>query len=45
MVSNNKNKQSDESLSDVNLIKIISTDTVDKIEKTYYLYTANIVKK
>ena len=45
LVSHNKNKQTYKNLSDLNLLQKISVKTIDKIERKYYLYTANIVKK
>ena len=45
IISNNENKQSNEGFSDINLLRKISIETIDNIERTYFLYTANIVKK
>ena len=44
LVSQSKEKRNYEKLSDVSLLKDISVQTLDKIEKKYYLYTANIIK-
>ena len=45
LVSQNKIEQNNNSLSNFNLLKKISTKTVDKITRSYYLYSATIVKK
>jgi len=45
LVSQEKIKQNNNSLSNFNLLQKISTETVDKITRTYYLYSATIVKQ
>ena len=44
LVSNSEKKQTYKILSDITLLQKISTKTIDKIERRYYLYTAIIVK-
>ena len=45
LVSKSKKAAPNEAWSNFNLLQKISLETVDDIKRTYYLYTANIIKK